>query len=248
MTYTLILDIEGTITIANGTIGLAKDELQKRLQALETQDKQIILCSGRDLAYIHRLKADWGLAYHSPIIAEDGCVNFDGKKEILTFDPTKHDPQIIRDRLIYDNIFEIAEFDPYKQYVITIYPTGFSSGIEYTAKQIQNIFNKVKEYLADFNDTTVTYSSCSVEVLPFGMNKVVGLKAMLHQVPSIDLSQCMYIGDSKNDVEIGNYILDAGGLFCVPGNAISELKQIASYVATHEFDEGVLEILERYKL
>ena len=95
-------------------------------------------------------------------------------------------------------------------------------------------------------DLTITHSSCSVEIQPKGVDKLHGLKALIHHIPSIDLQQTMYVGDSRNDLEVGKHVRTGGGLFCVPANAIVELKSIANYTANKAYDEGVLEIFKRF--
>ena len=56
----------------------------------------------------------------------------------------------------------------------------------------------------------------------------------------------MYVGDSRNDLEVGKHVRDGGGLFSVPANALAELKSIANYTANKAYDEGVLEIFKRF--
>lgn len=247
MVWTIILDIEGTITTAGGVHGERTAELQERLSALESTGSTIILCSGRNLEYIRQFKMNWGLTPNSPIIAEDGCIIFDGVKEYVTFDMSMYNPGVIKDQLLIPQVITLAEFDQAKQFMITLYPKGFSEGLDFTSEQVDNIFKLVKNNLADF-DITLTHSSCSVDVLPRGMDKLIGLKALEQRTPFLELTRCLYIGDSINDLRIGQYIHEHGGLFCVPGNAIEELKKIANYVAPHQFDEGVLEILEKFDI
>jgi HAD superfamily hydrolase (TIGR01484 family) len=247
MVQTLILDIEGTITTAGGVNGKRSAELKELLSALEGTGSIIILCSGRNLEYIRHFKINWGLAPNSPIIAEDGCIIYDGVKEYITFDLSMYNPGVIKDQLLVPQVISLAEFDQAKQFMITLYPKGFSEGLEFTSEQVDNIFKLVKNNLDNF-DITLTHSSCSVDVLPSGMDKLIGLKALEQRFTTFDFTSCMYIGDSINDLRIGQYVQEHGGLFCVPENAIKDLKKIADYVAPHQYDEGVMEILEKFDI
>ena len=243
----LILDIEGTITTSGGSPGGRQSELQDRLHELEQKGCSVILCSGRDLAYIRDLKHAWGLKEYSPIIAENGCVIFDGTNEYITFNVSDFDPDKIISKLSRTSLLTFAEFDPAKKYMATVYPKGFSTGVAFTSDQVRTIFEFVKPILSDM-DIAITYSSCSVDILPKDMDKMHGLKALHDRLASLDLSRSMYIGDSRNDLAIGKYINTLGGLFCVPSNALDELKSNANYIASKHYDEGVLEILDRYQI
>ena len=186
MIQTIILDIEGTITTPGGSTGRFINNLQTKLQSLEARGLRVILCSGRDLQYIKGFKKRWGLFASSPIIAENGCVIFDGKSELITFDPAKFAHKDIRNKLSNTNIHDFAEFDPAKQYLVTIYPKGFVSGLEAKLDDVPKILEFAKPILSDL-DLTITHSSCSVDIQPKGVDKLHGLKALIHHIPSIDL-------------------------------------------------------------
>ena len=247
MNYTLLLDIEGTITDNRGFDGKHTDVLQGKLRGLESSGVNIIFCSGRDLKYIQNLKRVWGLNISRPIIAENGCVVFDGITELATFDRSKYPHSAIQKRLAETKLFEMAELDSAKRHVITIYPMGFSLGVEYTQQQVQDIYDLVRSELAEF-ELSITYSSASVDIMPRGVDKLFGLKVLIGKENIIAPPNCMYIGDSKNDLEIGKFIHGIGGLFCVPGNGLTELKLAADHVENKEFDGGVLEIIERFDI
>jgi HAD superfamily hydrolase (TIGR01484 family) len=249
MITTLILDIEGTLTSSQGRPGNATIQLQAALQNFERSGKhdKVILCSGRELEFIQKFKSAWGIQPNSAVIAEDGCVVFDGKSEHYTFDTAKYSPELIKRRLLDLNILSIAEFDPAKKFMVTLYPLGFSTGADVTPEQRMKIFELVKPLTAEF-DFNLTHSSVSVDFLPLGVDKLHGLKILTQYMKLVTLNECMYIGDSKNDLEIGKYVRASDGLFCVPQNAMADLKLAANYVATRKFDEGVLEIMKKYDL
>ncbi len=209
MITTLILDIEGTLTDSGGAVGKKTTELQERLQALEGNGKTIIMCSGRDFKYIQEFKHTWGLIQKTPVIAEDGCIIFDGEQDYLTFDQLKYDPEVIKKSLLEPKLHSLIELDPAKQIMITMYPKGFLVGVKFTYAQIDEIFNYVKTKVNDF-DIALTHSSCSVDILPSGVDKLFGLKELIQHLPTLDPANCLYIGDSKNDMEIGKYIQRVG--------------------------------------
>jgi len=243
----LILDIEGTITTDYGETGKGYKELSAKLAELESSDITVILCSGRDIKYMKQLKGEWNLKQRSPLIGENGCVIFDGDSKELTFDKWKFSATKIMESLFEKNILVYAELDPAKEHMVTLYPKGYSYGLEYNQDQIMEIYKIVSETLADF-DQTITYSSASVDIMPQGVNKLHGLKALLDKIPILDLKKTIYVGDSRNDLEIGKYVHESGGKFSVPSNALDELKENADFVASGEFDLGVLEVIEKFKI
>ncbi len=244
---TIILDIEGTITNPRGDAGKENRALQTKLRDLERLGFAIVLCSGRDLTYIQNFKARWGLTTNSPVISENGCCIFDGDNEHVTFDLSGYDPEPIRERLLELNILEFAEFDSAKRYMVSLYLKGFSSGVEFTQAQITEMYDQVKPELTDFK-INLTYSSASIDIMPNGVDKLHGLKALVRRLKTLELFRSIYIGDSMNDLEIGEYVRSSGGLFCVPRNALQILKQSADFVSERDYDEGVLEIFKRYNI
>ncbi|WP_455392369.1 HAD family hydrolase [[Eubacterium] cellulosolvens] len=245
MINTIILDIEGTLTTAQPTPCKPNQALRIKLHTLQRSGVTIILCSGRELDFIQRFKAIWEITPGSPVIAEDGCVVFDGEAEHITFDPSTYTPEKIKEDILTLGIKTLAEFDPAKRYMVTLYPLSFLACQKVTHTQVQEIYDRVV-HLSDKYDVDLTHSSASVDFLPKDVDKLYGLKALVQRVKSIDLAKCLYIGDSKNDLEIGKYVRASGGKFCVPQNALPELKHAANYVAALEFDEGVLEIFDEY--
>jgi HAD superfamily hydrolase (TIGR01484 family) len=249
----ILLDIEGTITNPRGDPGKGNTILKQKLRDLEAHDHTIIFCSGRDIKYINELKTRWVLSKQSPIIAENGCVVFDGINEHAAVPTAEFAPGAIRKRLLESNILEFAEFDPAKRYMITLYPKGFAAGAMVDQNQIFKILGSVTAQLSDVR-LNITYSSASVDIMPDGVDKLHGLKALVSRSRSLpdqyqlDLTRAMYIGDSMNDLAIGKYVSSHGGLFCVPNNALNELKEAANYYAEREYDEGVIEIFEKYEL
>ncbi len=247
MITTIILDIEGTITNPRGDVGSRNKELMDKLQILERKGIAIILCSGRDLRYIQNFKATSGLSNKSQIIAENGCVIFDDLEQHVTFNISDYDPEPIRTRLAKTDVLGFAEFDPAKQYMVTLYPKGFLSGAMVNLSIIQEIYEYVRTHLANF-ELNITYSSASVDIMPSGVDKLHGLKALVSHSRSIELKNTMYIGDSMNDLEIGKFVRTSGGLFCVPQNALPELREVANFVSLFEYEVGVLDILEKYNI
>ena len=247
MCLTLLLDIEGTITDSRGGESNRTGALQQKLKTIESSGTVLIFCSGRDLRYIQDFKHAWGLSTDSPVIAENGCVIFDGVDKITPFDTTKYPHDLLLERLLDANLLAYGEVDPAKEQVITLYPKGFSYGLPYTQKQILDILEFTEGELTGQN-VNITYSSASVDIMPKGVDKLFGLIELQRRLPSVTLPRCMYIGDSRNDLEVGKHVQANGGLFCVPQNALDDLKHVADHVADHEFGEGVLEIIERYDI
>lgn len=238
----ILLDIEGTITNPRGDNSTGVAILQTKLSSLEASGGNVILCSGRDLVYIQRLREAWNLSPTSPAISENGCEIFDGTNQFTTFEGVDYSPVKIRELLSIDDILDKAEFDPAKKYMVTLYPKGFSGGVSYTQNDIFEILDLVKPRLSDLQ-LNITYSSASVDIMPDGVDKLHGFQALANQLGNINPKNCLFFGDSMNDLELGKYIHAAGGKFCVPANALDELKHAADHVSTHKYAEGVLDIL-----
>lgn len=78
------------------------------------------------------------------------------------------------------------------------------------------------------------------EIYQGAANKVEGLRELLKKYP-IDVRQVAYVGDDLNDLPI----LCQVGLACAVGNAVSEVKACAHYIAEKQGGQGaVREIIE----
>lgn len=70
-------------------------------------------------------------------------------------------------------------------------------------------------------------------------NKIDCLKAILERLGG-NLSQCAYIGDDMNDFECMSEIQAAGGLVGAPADAVTEVIEMADFVASRDGGKGAV--------
>lgn len=98
--------------------------------------------------------------------------------------------------------------------------------------------------LEDLRPFAKEYAIClqddrSIQISAFGCSKDQGVQA-LAQHCSIPREQILCIGDSYNDISMLRY----AGIGAAVGNACTDLKEVADYVATLPCWEGAIQILQ----
>jgi len=136
---------------------------------------------------------------------------------------------------------EIAEVDPDKRYIFSIYVKGYMNGEDYTQEEILELYGFVKDKVGD-HDCQVIPTSASVEIIPMGVNKGTGIRAYCEKTGN-GLSESVFLCDSNNDIPGAETVKEGGGKVYVVGNGVEPLKEMADYVAENTYWEGALEIL-----
>jgi len=239
---TLIADIEGTLTDRSGRH--SSEELLHRLGELEAGGVLIVLCSGRSVSYQRALREKWGLDPGGPCVAENGCCIFWEGREYVTFDPGTFDREVLVSYLVERGALDRGEFDPDKEFAVTLYPPGFMKGADYSPADIDAMYRFLKKHLKGSN-YGLFYTSASCEVLPAGVDKGTGLERLL-ALAGIDVSRALFMGDGQNDIPAARLILRGGGKAGAPANAVLALRRLASHVAREESHRGALELLARF--
>lgn len=239
----LLLDIEGTITDASGRdMGYP---LQVALRRVQSEGTPTILCSGRDIDYMNEFRKRWGLGPMRGGIAENGSVviPFPVGPSGAEVDPKAclMDRQGIIDRLEGDGVFENAEMDPAKRYILSIYVPGYMEGKPYTVEQLAALYDSVTASIREM-ECQIILTSASVEVVPVGVDKGTGISRYC-ELSDIGLDDVMFFCDSRNDVPGARAVKNGGGMVCAVGNATQELKEIADIVAKRDHWKGALELL-----
>lgn len=80
-----------------------------------------------------------------------------------------------------------------------------------------------------------------VEILPKNSNKGNGIEA-LGKILKINSEEIIAIGDQANDIEMIEY----AGLGIAMGNAIDEIKEIASYITDTNDNDGVAKAIKKF--
>lgn len=100
---------------------------------------------------------------------------------------------------------------------------------------------KLRKKLNNLN-VTITYSEeTSMEIMPKGVSKASGLKALCRYL-DIDIEQTIAVGDSDNDREI----LKTAGLSVAMGNALQDIKQICDVIVPDNDHNGCVEAIDQY--
>ncbi|MBU1129930.1 HAD hydrolase family protein, partial [Patescibacteria group bacterium] len=82
----------------------------------------------------------------------------------------------------------------------------------------------------------LTHNRLSVSVKNINKNSAI-------EAYGLDLSDCYYFCDEKNDFKLAKTVVNKGGKIVCPANAIEELKNIAYYVSDKPHSYGVLDFL-----
>jgi HAD superfamily hydrolase (TIGR01484 family) len=236
---TLIADIEGTLTDRSGRS--SSEELLHRLGELESGGVMVVLCSGRSAAYQAALREKWGLDPGGPCVAENGCSIFWQGREYVTFDPSRFDRDVVMGFLEERGIGELGEFDPDKNFAVTIYPPGFLRGAPYSARDIARLYRFLGKQLKG-SSYGLFYTSASCEVLPEGVDKGTGLER-LFALGRIDPGRAVYLGDGQNDIPAARLVLRGKGKVGAPADAVPGMRRIASRVAAAPSHRGALELI-----
>ncbi len=106
---------------------------------------------------------------------------------------------------------------------------------------IEEIYQRILPNAADY---FVTHYPCqAVELAPKGCTKATGLQA-LSKIMNIAPHEILTCGDAINDIEM----LKIAGIGVAVGNATTEVKNVADYVATHHWSAGVVEAVDKLLL
>lgn len=240
----LFLDIEGTITDPAGRF--MGRSLAERITEMEMGGEDVVLCSGRDLDYMIRARERWGLPPLNGAIAENGCLILPAGRppKEAYIDPRAE--EMDREKIISDltsaGLSEMAEVDPDKRYILSIYAPGFMEGEDYTPGDIASIHRFVEGNIDDHRCQVIP-TSASVEVIPAGVDKGTGIRRYW-EMTGHDPEESAFICDSNNDIQGARVVKSNGGRVYVVGNGVDKLKEMADYVASGNYWKGALEILD----
>jgi len=71
------------------------------------------------------------------------------------------------------------------------------------------------------------------------------LKGILEKY-KIQPEECLYIGDDLNDIEIGSFLMEQGGWFAAPSDAVLRVRESANYLCESAGGRGaVREVVDR---
>jgi len=212
--YLLATDYDGTLA----RDGKVNDQTIDKLRQFKLTGRKLVLVTGREMKY---LTIDFpGYKIFDHIIAENGAVLYDvlsGKEELLGDPP---DPHFIRSlekhgvTPVTVGKIIVATWEPHETAVLQV--------IKELGLERQVIFNKG-----------------AVMILPSGINKASGLKALLNKL-HYSVHSTVAIGDAEND----GAMLELVECGVAVSNALPSLKGIADFTTLADCSEGVVELID----
>ncbi len=179
---------------------------------------RVILVTGRELAGLFNTFARPEL--FDRIVAENGAVLCDpssGGVQTLSSPP----PEVLLERLQRSRV-----------------PISVGHSIVATATAYEEQVRRALYELA--LDWHVILNKDAVMVLPRGVSKATGLAAALREL-EIRTEDTVGVGDAENDLDF----LKVCGLSVAVGNALDEVKAVATVTMTGERGNGVCELIDR---
>lgn len=242
----LMLDLDGT-TIPNKAEGLPS---KKVLDAIQKASKlvHVGVATSRPLAYAADLISHLNLS--SPCVLDGGAQIYDpvAKKIISEKEIEPNDVQTVWEFLktnnyqfLYSNGSSKKQFsqDSIPPKVLDFIVVGFTNK---KADQFIQNFSHMPT-IALHKVTSWTEGEFGVKISHATATKLHGIVTVAEML-GIKREEIIGVGDSYNDFPL----LMASGLKVAMGNAISELKEIADYIAPTVDDDGVVDVIKRFVL
>jgi len=211
----LICDYDGTIAHD----GRVAPDVLDALARVRASGRKLVLLTGRELPDLLALLPS--LTLFDRIVAENGALlyNPETKEErLLTSPPPPIFFQTLRER--------------------GVKPLSRGRIIVATEHPQETVVIDVIRQLG--LEVTVTFNKGSVMMLPSGVNKASGLKAVLKDL-NLEPHQVVGVGDAEND----HAFLEACGYAVAVANALPMLKEEADWVTAGRNGSGVQELVKR---
>ena len=257
-------DIDGTLTNSNQEI---TNKTIETLKKVYEKGIEIVLCSGRTNTYVCKyLKQISGARY---AISSNGAeiYDYENNENIFT-----NEMSFLNVKSLWDycenNKLSIVINTIGERYAnkYTLRPDSkvFIDNIDFLEKE--NIFQVViadnnysnmkvlEEIINDLKSTNViNYSHDYLknkdngnhwfDIVKINVNKGNAIKFLLKEL-KIDSKDAICFGDSVNDIDMFN----ACGIKVAMGNALDDIKDIATYVTNTNDDEGIAKFFDKYLL
>jgi phosphoglycolate phosphatase (TIGR01487 family) len=222
MSRPLALDIDGTITTPDGRID------PRAVTELHNWDQPVVLATG--MAFPYPVVLCRFLDIPEIIVAENGgitCV----KDEIHTEGDRKIAWKVIdeyRDHGGETDWGRESSINRWRKTEAVVSPDGDEELLRSIAKRY---------------DLDVVYTGYAYHIKRRGLNKGEGLRSICNII-NIDPNSFIAIGDSANDIEMFDV---AGDSFAV-GNCDQDACEAAETVLQNEFMDGVLSVMQQYRV
>ena len=235
----LSIDIDGCLNHGTDTKpNLVKLKAIREKLVFQKDRFSFSLNSGRSVDYVRQYARL--LSCTNPVVCENGGILYYPAVDKITDHP--HIPPTFTDdiRILKDSItmYLAHRFPGYslergKRTMLSLNPPKNTSLVVFC----DEITSYITKYFTAF---TVTRSSSAVDISFKNIDKNEGLQLVLHDI-GVDYSEVCAIGDSINDL----VVLHQAGYPACPKNADDQVKRQCKYVATAEYEDGILEILSR---
>ncbi|MGB9844452.1 phosphoglycolate phosphatase [Methanothermobacter tenebrarum] len=215
----IAVDIDGTITDPTRKLSIPA---LKALRKAESFGVPVILVTGNILCFTRATSVLIGTS--GGLVAENGGVIYSRGKVKVLGDIKKAERAYKHLRSFYP--VEKVQFSEFRVSEIAIWRT--------IPEDI------IKETLRDF-DIEVYDTKFAIHLTDPQVNKGSSLKIVAKDM-GLKTDDIMAIGDSENDIDF----LKVAGLKVAVANADPQLKEMADYVTTKEYGDGVAEALEKF--
>jgi HAD superfamily hydrolase (TIGR01484 family) len=211
----LACDYDGTLA----THGVVDQPTLEALDRLRSSGRKLILVTGRELGELRLVFPQ--LDRFDRVVAENGALLYrpaTGEEVLLAQPPPVEFIAALRDRKVRPlsvGRVIVATFEPFQ--------TTARDVIRSLDLELQVVFNKG-----------------AVMILPFGVDKAVGLKAALAEL-ELSLHQTVGVGDAEND----EAMLNACRCSAAVANALPRTKDCADIVTQGGHGAGVAELIDR---
>lgn len=263
----LAVDMDGTLLNSKGEL---TEKNKNALKAAMSKGVKVVITSGRAIHSIKRFLIEAGLTGENDYaITYNGgavynlknfeCIAYKGITGRNLFEIKELCESLDMKMIAYDWNYSLAE----EENEYTIFerehigsPVKLVSYKEYVKEDDEIIKvilfdnpdaldEKMKKIPQEFyeNYNIVKSLPWVLEILPKECNKGYGLEIMAKQL-NIKREEIISIGDQANDLEM----IEFAGLGVAMGNAIEEVKNIASYVTTDNDNDGVAAVVEKFIL
>ncbi len=245
----LITDLDGTIIIQGSKNGLPSIKVTDALEKARSKIN-IGIATGRPPIYVSHILSHLKLS--GPSILLNGALIIDS----LTGKILYSEPMGIQE---FNEIIKILKkrgllftIDQENEYAIK-YTKSFKPSkplVIFTQNLTLDQVEKIKKELAQIHTITAIQVPDWVNANKWALNICSAKATKLHavvkvsEILKISPKEIIAIGDSYNDFPL----LMACGLKVAMGNAVTELKEIADYIAPTIEEDGVADVIEKYIL
>ncbi len=211
--HILATDYDGTLA----THGGVSEDILNELRTFKASGRRLVLVTGREMKDLVEVFPAYKIMDY--IVAENGALIHEpatGKETLLGPPPDEAFVKALQDRGVHPisvGKVIIATWEPHEQTVLDV--------IKASASERQVIFNKG-----------------AVMILPPGVNKATGLRALLHSL-HLSVHNTVAVGDAENDAAL----LQAAECAAAVANALPGLQTQADLVTDAGHGEGVVQLM-----